>query len=152
MRYGQYRVAGYLAGMTVHLLKVAVGEESIDDLRRWQASRIRKHGRLWHVTRMVPRRAPEVVDGGSIYWIIKGAIRVRQRILDVEDVVGPDGRKCVLSLDPDLVPTEPAPRRPHQGWRYLEVGDAPGDLGELAPGLQEMPAEMVAELRELGLL
>ncbi|MCG8692321.1 MAG: DUF1489 domain-containing protein [Minwuiales bacterium] len=138
--------------MTVHLLKVAVGEESIDDLRRWHATRLRKHGRLWHATRMVPRRASEVIDGGSIYWIIKGAIRVRQRILDIEDVVGPDGRKCVLLLDPDLVPTEPVPRRPHQGWRYLEVGDAPADLGDVAPGVQEMPAEMVAELRELGLL
>lgn len=138
--------------MTVHLLKVAVGVESIDHIRQWQASRVRQHGRLRHVTRMSPRRASEVVDGGSIYWIVKGAIRVRQRILGIEDVVTPDGRKCGLLLDPDLVPTEPVPRRPHQGWRYLEVGDAPADLGDVAPGLQEMPAEMIAELRELGLL
>ena len=138
--------------MAVHLLKVAVGVESIDHIRQWQAARVRQHGRLRHVTRMVPRRASEVIDGGSIYWIVKGAIRVRQRILDIEDVVTPDGRKCGLLLDADLVPTEPVPRRPHQGWRYLEVGDAPADLGDVAPGLQEMPAEMIAELRELGLL
>ncbi len=138
--------------MTVHLLKVCVGIESIDHLRRAQAHRLERQGALRHLTRHTPRRADEVTDGGSLYWIIRGAVRVRQRITGIEEVRGPDGKRCALVLDPELVPTEPLPRRPHQGWRYFEADAVPRDLPAAGQGHGDMPPEMVAELRELGLL
>lgn len=141
--------------MTVHLLKLAVGAESVDSMARWQARRLSETGLLFHRTRNYPRRADEVLYGGSLYWIIKGLVRVRQRITRLERATDPEGRPCCLiHLDPDLVRTELQPRRPHQGWRYLEPEHAPPDLrGGLAEDDDEAPPpEMAAELRALGLL
>jgi hypothetical protein len=138
--------------MPVHLLKLCVGVDSIDQLARFQARRLANEGELYHKTRHTPRRADEVLAGGSIYWIIKGFVRVRQRIVGVERRTGEGrGAHCHLVLDPELVPTALQPRRPHQGWRYLEPADAPPDAarGEVE---EEPPPEMASELRELGLL
>ncbi len=138
--------------MAVHLLKVCVGIESVSQLREAQAARLTRLGSLRHFTRHAPRRRAEILAGGSLYWIIKRAIRVRQRIVALEEVRGKDGKRCALVLDPKLVATEPRPRRPHQGWRYFSPDDAPRDLtaGEYVD--QDMPPEMLAELLELGLL
>lgn len=143
--------------MPVHLLKLSVGINDIDHLRAVQTQRRRDAKRgglgdlLWHQTRHSPRRADELLDGGSIYWIIKGSIRVRQRLLKFETVSGNDnGKRCRIILDTELVPTDPWPRRPFQGWRYLEEADAPPDLDASASGA-DMPPELVAELRALGL-
>jgi len=141
--------------MTVHLLKLAVGAESVDSMARWQAQRLSETGRLFHRTRNYPRRAEEVLYGGSMYWIVKGFVRVRQRITHLERASDSEGRPCCLiHLDPELVRTELQPRRPHQGWRYLDPEHAPRDArGGLAEGDDdEPPPEMAAELRELGLL
>ena len=136
--------------MAVHLKKLSVGTGSLDELRQWQILRRKQAGRVMHVTRNHPRRADELVDGGSIYWIIKGVMTARQRILDIVDVVRADGRPaCGLVLADDLVSVVPRRMRVFQGWRYLEVADAPADLGS-ADSL-ELPSELVAELRQLGI-
>ncbi|MBU0725917.1 MAG: DUF1489 domain-containing protein [Alphaproteobacteria bacterium] len=147
--------------MSLHLLKLCVGVDEIQELRDWQDQRraqqlaIGETPRLRHVTRNWPRRAEEVLEGGSLYWVIKGFIRVRQRIIGFDEVIDPvEGtRKCGLVLDPELVEPEFQPHRPMQGWRYLEPADAPADRrGGSAGGEPDLPPEMLAELRELGIL
>lgn len=139
--------------MTVHLIKLAVGVEDIDHFLALQEQRIAREGRLVHRTRQTPRRAAEVLDGGSLYWVIKGVIRVRQRLVGIETRENEEGiRHCYLLRDPVVVRTYPHPRRPFQGWRYLDPKDAPADLPDGMVAEEEPPAEMLAELRELGLL
>lgn len=139
--------------MPLHLIKLSVGTEDLDDLRRWHARRLADTGRVFHGTRMMPRRRDELLDGGSIYWVIKGLVAARQRLLAIERQADSDGRPMThLVLEPDLVPTLPTPHRPFQGWRYLAPEDAPPDLHGAEHGLRDMPPEMLAELRQLGLL
>ncbi len=141
--------------MTVHLVKIAVGIESLEHLREIQAQRIGAgNGKLRHMTRNRPRREDEVLDGGCIYWIIKGYIRARQRIICFEDAVGRNGRKrCALVLDPELERTALMPHRPIQGWRYMEAEAAPAVAEEWDTEAEEtLPEGMAEELRALGLL
>ena len=138
--------------MTIHLLKMCVGVDSVDQLRQWQAQRLARGETLRHVTRYKPRRGHEVLAGGSLYWIIRGAIRVRQRIIGFEEVVTDVGLKCGLLLGTDLIATLPQPRRPHQGWRYLASDAVPEDLDKAAAAGSELPPEMLAVLRELGIM
>ncbi len=144
--------------MTVHILKLCVGVDHIEQLETFQRRRLAAMGKagqtpkLRHVTRHRPRREADVLDGGSLYWVIRGLVQVRQRIIGLETVETENGRKCGLVLDPELVRTELQPRRPHQGWRYLEPRDAPPDLLTSQTTDDEMPPELRAELRELGLL
>lgn len=140
--------------MALHLIKLCVGISQVEELVAWQQHRQRKDGVLQHITRMTPRRGDELLAGGSIYWVIKGHIQARQKLLELRPVTGSDGiAYCALILDPKLVRTQPHPRRPFQGWRYLKAEDAPRDLGKgRARGKNEMPPEMRAELMALGLL
>jgi len=135
----------------VHILKLCVGADSVEDLLTWQESQRGRwpKGCAVHVTRMWPKRADEVLAGGSLYWVIKGVILARQRIVGLEQVTGGDGiSRCALVLDAEVTRTEAAPRRPFQGWRYLDPKDAPPDLlrgraheEALPPGLAEAMAE-----------
>lgn len=135
--------------MTVHLLKLCVGIEDVDHLAEVQA----KRRELRHVTRNTPRRAAEVLDGGALYWVIKGFIRVRQRIVGLEPAERNDGRPaCAIVLDRQLIKTELRAFRAFQGWRYFPVADAPPDLDPNRQPAAELPAEMEQELRGLGLL
>lgn len=147
--------------MTLHIIKLCVGAESIDDLAVWQTDRRKLHRQLygsdaiWHRTRMTPKRQAEVLDGGSIYWVIKGLLQVRQRITGFEEGKREDGTPCCLIvLDHKLVPVRPVPRKAFQGWRYLPDEDAPEDLDRVAGGgdVSRMPLEMRRELAELGLI
>ncbi len=145
--------------MTLHLIKLCVGIESIAHLCERQAARMaaqkaaRRKRELFHRTRQMPRRRDKLLDGGSIYWVIKGVVQVRQRLLDLRAVTGDDGvPRCDLVLDPELVPTRPQPRRAFQGWRYLEPDDAPADLELRGTDVEKLPPEMRAALIELGLL
>ena len=146
--------------MQLHLIKLSVGTDSIADLEEWiklktaaQRKRGVKKPERIHTTRMVPKRAEELTGGGSIYWVIKGQIMCRERILAITPFTDKDGiHRCKLVLDPKCVPVEPRPRSAFQGWRYLEDKDAPRDLSKAAPGAALMPEEMRRELRELGLL
>jgi hypothetical protein len=146
--------------MTVHIIKLCVGADSVEDLAAWQRQRTaeieRQTGRafLYHTTRMVPKRQADVLDGGSIYWVIRGVIQARQAILGFEDGQKEDGsRCCLIVLDPELVLVKATRRRAFQGWRYLEVEDAPTDLATGEAGdLGRMPAQMRRELAELCLI
>lgn len=142
--------------MTVHLLKLCVGVDHVDQLAAHIARRLAAGQKVLHHTRFRPKRADEVLAGGSLYWVIGGFVRARQRILGLDMVtLEGRGRCCAVQLDPELVQTEGQPRRPHQGWRYLEPQDAPRDLAALsglAEGVEEMPPALVQELRDLGLL
>ena len=136
--------------MTVHLKKLSVGTASIDSLRGLQARRIANVGKLVHITRNRPRRAEELLDGGSIYWIIKGVMTARQAIIDFVEAQRADGSPaCGIVLSPEIVNVAPTRMRIFQGWRYLEVADAPIDVGTDID--ENMPSELVAELRELGI-
>lgn len=136
--------------MALHLIKLAVGIEDVEHLRRVQAARRQQHGETFHLTRMVPARAAELLDGGSIHWVIKGMVAARQRILDIRSEPDDEGRRrCRLVLDPELREVERRPQRPFQGWRYLRAADAPPDR---ATGEEEAPPEMAEELRRLGLI
>jgi hypothetical protein len=136
----------------LNLIKLCVGADSVEDLLDWQRQP-RAHGPDGlprHVTRMWPRRADELVDGGSLYWVIRGVLHARQRILRLDEVDRGDGiARCALVLDPEVVRTEARPRRPFQGWRYLAAADAPPDLqaGRDADGL---PPRLEAALSEIG--
>jgi hypothetical protein len=143
--------------MSLHLIKLCVGAESIADLEEWVEERADEQlaqgrpRRSRHITRMVPTRAPEIVDGGSLYWVIKGHLSARQRVLEVEPFVDSDGvGRCRLWLAPEVVKVAPRPMRPFQGWRYFAVKDAPPDLGR--SGAAEMPEALRRTLGELGLL
>lgn len=145
--------------MPLHLIKLCVGAASVDDLRafidarRAQAIAEGQDPIQFHTTRMVPKRKPELLDGGSLYWVIKGAIQVRQKLLDVREFTGKDGvRRCDLILQPKLYLTHPQPRRPFQGWRYLKDEEKPRDLSAVGEADDELPAHLRAELAELGLL
>lgn len=138
--------------MTVHLKKLSVGSESLASLRQWQDMRRQGGSELIHVTRNTPRRADEVLDGGSIYWVIKGVMRARQPIIELRSMQRADGRPaCGIILAPELIAVEPQRVRIFQGWRYLETKGAPRDLPMSADGDEAMAPELVAELRELGL-
>lgn len=150
---------GEEASMSVHLIKLCVGIDSVTHLQERQAWRLaqqKKNGQkpeLFHRTRQMPRRRDDVLDGGSLYWVIKGVVLVRQRIIDLREVRGDDGiRRCDIVLEKTLVPTRPRPRRAFQGWRYLHVDDAPKDLGSLSGDMDELSPEMRSELLELGLI
>jgi hypothetical protein len=146
---------GGLLDAPLHLLKMAVGIADLDDLRRVREMRMRQHGASIVYTRNHPRRTEEVLAGGSLYWVIRGQIRVRQRITGFRGERDESGRAyCLIEVAPQLVATEWRPWRPFQGWRYLSQGDAPPDApGEVAAdAAAAMPARLVAELRALGLL
>jgi hypothetical protein len=138
----------------LHLLKMAVGIADLDELRRIRATRHKERGGSWVYTRNHPRRAEAVLAGGSIYWVVRGQIRVRQRVTGFRSERDDNGRAyCLIDVDPDLVPTLPRPWRPFQGWRYLTPVDAPPDDWKGGGVVGEPPPErMLAELRALGLL
>jgi hypothetical protein len=145
--------------MPLHLIKLCVGCASVGELKDWIQKRLnakRKRGEKAehvHRTRMVPKRAAELVDGGSLYWVIRGEIACRQRIRDVRPFRDKDGvGRCALVLDAKIVLVVPRTYRAFQGWRYLKPADAPRDLEEAAPGAADMPEKLRRELRELGLI
>ena len=139
--------------MPLHLKKLSVGSTSIDSLREWHDEVLARRGRIIHVTRSFPRRAEEILPGGSIYWVIKGKMCARQLIEEFIEVERDDGGvSCGIVMTPGLIPVFEKRHRPFQGWRYLEEKDAPLDLPTDAEGEDTMPMEMAEELRDLGLL
>ena len=144
--------------MTLHLIKLSVGTESIADLADWQKKRAAERkkkggsGDIMHITRMTPKRADELLNGGSMYWVIKGQIACRQNLLAIRPFTDGSGiGRCHLVLEPVVRAVQPRPYRPFQGWRYLEPKDAPPDLDGSA-GFAAMPEGLRRELAELGLL
>jgi hypothetical protein len=128
--------------MALHMIKLCVGAENVDDLADWQAGRIaeRRKAKLspnaFHDTRMRPKRADEMLAGGSLYWVIKNRIAVRQKLLRFETLADDAGKAmCRIHLDPELVRVNAREKRPFQGWRYLHPKDAPADLIGKGPAL-----------------
>lgn len=139
--------------MTVHLKKLSVGSVSLDNMREWQAHRLSAGQPLIHPTRNWPKRREELLDGGSIYWIIKGQMQARQAIDDMIEINTGDGvARCGIVLNPQIVPIWPRKERIFQGWRYLEVDNAPQDIPADTGDGEAMPTELASELRDLGLL
>ncbi len=138
----------------LNLIKLSVGTKGVEDLARWQAGPGRgPDGLPRHVTRMWPKREAELLDGGSIFWVIKRAVLCRQRILRLDEHRGPDGvGRCAIVLDPDLVRVAPAPRKAFQGWRYLAGAEAPRDLGGWGAGEEELPPKLSMALAEMGVV
>jgi hypothetical protein len=140
---------------SINLIKLSVGTDSVDDLAGWQASK-RAHaedGLPRHVTRMWPKREAEILNGGSIYWVIKGLIQCRQRVVRLDEVIGSDGiRRCAIVLDPELHRTQSVLKRPFQGWRYLAANDSPPDLPKGRRNEDPLPLELNRALAEIGVL
>ena len=136
----------------INLIKLSVGTESVEGLEEWQQMRAAASDSLpRHVTRMWPKREPEILQGGSIYWVIKGVIQARQKILSLDEVFGSDGiRRCAIVMEPNIIRTQHALKRPFQGWRYLAPDDAPADLPEGHSHEEPIPAELSAALAEIG--
>lgn len=146
--------------MPLNLIKLCVGIETVEQLEQYRAEQVR-HAEAtgtepvsMHRTRSFPRRAAEILDGGSLYWVIKGQVRARQRIERLDEVETGEGRPhCGIVLNPEVVRVVPRPHRAFQGWRYLEEEKVPQDLYDAGGDIDaEMPDEMQAELRRLGIL
>ncbi|MEZ5899750.1 MAG: DUF1489 domain-containing protein [Hyphomicrobiaceae bacterium] len=146
--------------MALHMIKLCVGAHSIEDLADWQRGRIaaaKKAGKRplpYHTTFQSPKRQEDLLDGGSLYWVMKGIITARQRFVAFDEGTKEDGTPCcVMVLDPELIAVRPVPRRAFQGWRYLSAEDAPEDLGKCAGnGISAMPPGMRKALAELCLI
>ena len=140
---------------SIHLIKLSVGSESVETLAEWQAQRrlVHKDGLNRHTTRMWPKREADVLNGGSIYWVIKGLVQCRQRVLRFDETIGDDGiRRCTFVLDPELIRTQTALKRPFQGWRYLRPSDAPPDLPTSRQNEDALPVELNQALAEIGVI
>ena len=147
----------------LHLIKLAVGVEDVAHLLRIQTARLKglkaggrgalADGRLVHVTRQMPKRADELLAGGSIYWVIRGLVQARQRLVGIEKIMTDEGRSaCELVLDPHLVEVNSRPQRAFQGWRYLDVAKVPADREAASVGEKQLPENMARELKDLGLI
>jgi hypothetical protein len=143
--------------MTLHLVKLAVGVENVGDFETWIARRLREARQRGeepvyrHITRRMPKRAAELLEGGSLYWVVAGAIRARQRLLGLETREESGKSCCAIVLEPSLIPTRAKPHRPFQGWRYLPSEDAPRDAGG-GGALTAIPPQLADELQKLGLI
>ncbi|WP_417671458.1 DUF1489 family protein [Roseibium sp.] len=144
--------------MTLHLLKLCVGADSVESLQAWVDYRLEQKrlagepAEQLHTTRMVPTRKDELLEGGSLYWVIKGRIQVRQHLLDIRPFTDQAGiKRCDLVLEPRLILTQYQPKRPFQGWRYLKAADAPADIRG-SGAAQSMPDSMRRDLAELCLI
>ncbi|KAB2718462.1 DUF1489 family protein [Brucella intermedia] len=145
--------------MALNLVKLCVGCDSIEDLAAWIDFRLAEQRAVglvpeqFHTTRMVPKRIDELLEGGSLYWVIKGNVQCRQRLLDVRPFTDEQGiNRCHLVLEPKVIPTEWQPRRAFQGWRYLNDNEVPRDESAGKAGRAALPAELRQELAALGLL
>jgi len=145
--------------MSLHLIKLCVGVDSVGELTRYMAARGKAGAgrglapRHAHVTRMAPKRAEELLAGGSLYWVIAGQLAARQRLVGIAPFTDDDGiGRCKLWMEAAVVKVVPRPVRAFQGWRYLQADAAPPDLAQAGEGLETMPDAMRAELGALGLL
>lgn len=138
----------------LNIIKLCVGAESVEDLTDWQRQNAARWspGTAEHVTRMWPKRADEILAGGSLYWVIKGIVLARQKIIGLEERRGADGiARCALVLDVEVIRTEAAPRRPFQGWRYLASTETPRDLPKGRALDDKLPPALAQALAEIGL-
>jgi len=137
----------------INMLKLSVGSESVETLIDWQRHRSQQiaDGAYYHITRMWPKREADILDGGSMYWVIGGLIQARQRITGFREIIGEDGiRRCGILMDREVHRTDQTPKRPFQGWRYLPATDAPADLRRDRVGQTPLPPSLAAALADIG--
>ena len=134
--------------MPLHLIKLCVGVAKVETLQR----RVGKGQWLTVHTRHAPKRADEILDGGSLYWVFKGVVLARMPIADIRTIEDGARRRCEIILAPEVIRTEGQPRRAFQGWRYLDAADAPPDAKGVTDQPDDMPPGMREELRELRLI
>jgi hypothetical protein len=132
------------------MIKLCVGCDTVEELLEWRRAEVAENERWIMRTRQTPKRAAELVDGGSLYRVYRGFVLSRQRILAVDTVGEGIQASCEVTLDPNVVLTAPTPRRAFQGWRYLLAAEAPPDLGPANPSGESMPTGLARQLRELG--
>ncbi|WP_069300166.1 DUF1489 family protein [Neptunicoccus sediminis] len=139
----------------INLIKLCVGIDSYEDLETAIALRAKSGGGTYlpsHITRMWPKQEEALLNGGSLYWVIKGFVQARQNIVRLDEVTGADGvRRCAILMEPKLIRTSSALRRPFQGWRYLKPEDAPADLPDSRKSDDELPKELALALADIGL-
>ena len=146
--------------MPLHLIKLSVGADSVKDLKGWIADRIKvakskgQPAHHIHITRMTPKRVEQLLSGGSLYWVIRGEIAAREKLIAIEPFRDRDGiGRCRLVMQPKVIAVSPRPMRAFQGWRYFTEDAVPPDLGKAAAAsVAAMPEPMRRELRDLGLL
>ncbi len=146
-------LGGVILAEYINLVKLCVGVSEVDELIHWHSTHPSPYptGERRHTTRMWPKREAELLSGGSLYWVVKGVIQCRQRILRLDPVEGADGiLRCGIVMDPEVVLTEAAPRRPFQGWRYLSPSDAPRDLRASRATETNLPAQLSQALADIG--
>ena len=140
--------------MTIHLIKLCVGVVNIEQLLSWQSVKSFDYNgkvAVKHITRNFPKRGEELLDGGSLYWVIKGSVLARNKIIGLDETFDPEGKRmCSIVLEVPSVLTEPKQHRPFQGWRYYTQDRVPSDI-KAGGQYDDMSQEMLAELRELGL-
>lgn len=139
----------------IHLVKLSVGSETVEALINWQSTPMAQgpDGFPRHITRMWPKQENSLLAGGSIYWVIKGHIQARQKILRLDEIIGSDGiRRCAIVLEPQITPTAAVKKRPFQGWRYLKPEDAPPDLSGARAEEDALPPELASQLADIGVL
>ena len=142
-------------GKHINLVKLSVGSETVESLQEWQNTNKAQgsDGLPRHVTRMWPKREADLLKGGSLFWVIKGFLQCRQRILRLDEVSGKDGvRRCAIVLDPEIVRTTNVRKRPFQGWRYLTIEDAPIDLPKRAFDDDHIPPSLAGALADIGVV
>ena len=140
---------------SIHLVKLSVGTKSIEDLTEWQSSSSMQSPDSCprHITRMWPKREEELLNGGSIYWVIQGFLQCRQEILRLDEIIGQDGiRRCAIILNPTIIRTTAAKKRPFQGWRYLEPDQAPMDLSGRSLEEDPLPPELAGAIADIGVI
>ncbi len=136
--------------MPLHMIKLCVGCDTVEDLIAWRQAEFDANEPWILRTRQTPKRAAELIDGGSLYRVYRGFVLSRQRILAVDTVGEGVNARCEMTLDPRVVLTAPAPRRAFQGWRYLQPTEAPPDLEPANPTGEPIPTTLARQLRELG--
>ena len=144
-----------MASEFVNLVKLCVGAESVESLKSWQSRRLAAGAfkQPEHVTRMRPRREAELLNGGSLYWVVRGLILARQRILGLDPRQGADGIvRCAIILDRRIVRTAAVPRGPFQGWRYLEPDASPPDLPKITSRDDALPDEIANAVSSIGVI
>ena len=142
-------------GKHINLVKLSVGSETVESLQEWQNTNKAQgsDGLPRHVTRMWPKREADLLKGGSLFWVIKGFLQCRQRILRLDEVSGKDGvRRCAIVLDPEIIRTTNVRKRPFQGWRYLAIEDAPLDLPKRAFEDDHIPPSLAGALADIGVV
>ena len=139
----------------INLIKLSVGSDTFDDLVAWQSTKRAQtpDGYPRHITRMWPKRETEILNGGSIFWVIKGVVTCRQRVIRLDEYISADGiRRCAIVSDPELIRVQSALKRPFQGWRYLKPEDSPPDLPEGRAREEPLPVALSQALAEIGVL